>query len=88
MTEVLQKEAALETELVQKAKQAKAAAGELAKADTTLKNKALELISQQLMAEKAFILNSGLILDMLIKEYGIIKSLNHSNLKDFQIHII
>lgn len=60
MTEVLQKEAALETELVQKAKKAKAAAGELAKADTTLKNKALELISQQLMAEKAFILKENL----------------------------
>lgn len=60
MTEVLQKEAALETELVQKAKKAKAAAGELAKADTTLKNKALELISKQLMAEKAFILKENL----------------------------
>lgn len=60
MTEVLQKEAALETELVQKAKKAKAAAGELAKADTNLKNKALELISQQLMAEKAFILKENL----------------------------
>lgn len=60
MTEVLQKEAHLETELVQKAKLAKAAAGELAKADTTLKDKALELISQQLMAEKAFILKENL----------------------------
>lgn len=60
MTEVLQKEASLETELIQKAKKAKAAAGELAKADTGTKNKALELISQQLMAEKGFILKENL----------------------------
>ncbi|MFC4713647.1 glutamate-5-semialdehyde dehydrogenase [Planococcus dechangensis] len=60
MTEVLQTEEAVETELIQKAKKAKAAAGELAKADTAVKNKALELISEQLLAEKQFILNENL----------------------------
>lgn len=60
MTEVLQTEEAVETELIQKAKKAKAAAGELAKADTAVKNKALELISKQLLAEKQFILNENL----------------------------
>ncbi len=59
MTELLTEERITETELITKAKKAKEAAFQLAKATTAEKNEALKAISAQLLEEQTFILDEN-----------------------------